>query len=123
MLASANIRVKSGHVSLVKLECFGSATCSGSLTLVGKVTTTSKGRRRHTRTATIGTAGFSIRGDATTVVKININAVGRTLLHAARGHLGASLTIDELSPHADSTQAKTVHLVQEKPQAKSKIKE
>lgn len=118
-LASTGITVKSGHLSLVELECFGSSPCAGKLKLVGKVTNTSKGMK-HIRKATIGTASFSVRGDAAAVVRIDMNAVGRALLRASRGHLRAILRIEEIPLTADSTQTETVYLAQEKPQARSK---
>jgi hypothetical protein len=113
MLASTNITMMNGRISLVKLECLGSSACSGRLVLVGKLSTTSKGKR-HNHKATIGTVSFSIPGDDATAVKVDINAAGRMLLRTARGHLSASLTIEELPATADSTQTKTVHLAPER---------
>jgi hypothetical protein len=105
-LASTAITVQRGRVSQVKLECLGSASCHGKLTLLAKVASNVKHKKR-TRTVTIGTASFSVPGDETKTVKIDLDATGRALLSARRGRLSASLTIIELAPNPDKTQTVT----------------
>jgi hypothetical protein len=119
-LASAKIMVKDGRVSLVKLECRGTAICRGKLMLVSRATHSKAGTRA--RTAKIGTANFSIPTDTTGSVTLDLDAAGRALLRAARGHLTAALTIDELPVSADSTLTETVQLAYQRPRAVSKTK-
>jgi hypothetical protein len=126
-LAATNVTVKGDGVALVQLECLGIASCRGKLTLTAKVVTGAKGKKKPARaattttttTTTIGSVGFSIAGDATKTVKVDLNAVGRALLKTDHGHCSASLEILELAPGAENTQTKAVRLVQ-KDAAKAK---
>jgi len=120
-LAGTQVTVQSNGVALVKLECVGEATCRGKLTLTAKSTVKAKGAKgKKARTVTIGTISFSIAGDETKAVKVNLNAAGRGLLKADHGHVSASLAILELAPSPENTQTKTVHLVQQKAHGKAK---
>lgn len=112
-LASTAITVQSGHVSQIHLECLGAASCNGKLTLSAKIATKAKGAKKHSRTLAIGTANFSIPGDETETVKLDINATGRVLLSADHGRLSASLAILELAPSPESTVTKAVQLIQQ----------
>jgi hypothetical protein len=115
-LADTGVMVQGNGVALVKLNCLGIASCRGKLTLTAKIAPKAKGKRKPARTiiSTIGTVGFSIAGDETKSVKVNLNAAGRALLKADHGRCSASLAILELAPGASNTQTKTVRLVQEK---------
>ncbi len=112
-LDSSTIAVQSSDMALVKLNCLGIASCRGKLTLTAKSTVEAKGKKK-TRTVTIGTVSFSVVGDETKTVKLNLNAAGRALLKADHGRCAAHLTILELAPGAANTQTKTVRLVREK---------
>ncbi len=48
------------------------------------------------------------------MVKIKLDGAGRGLLHTAHGRLTVRLTILELAPNPETTQTKTVQLVQRK---------
>lgn len=111
--AATNVMIQGNGMALVKLTCLGIASCHGKLTLTAKIASKTKGKK-PARTATIGTVGFSITGDETKSVKINLNAAGRALLEADHGHFRANLAILEFAPSPENTQTKTVQLVQEK---------
>jgi hypothetical protein len=106
-LAATNVTVQSNGTALVKLTCLGIASCHGKLRL------TTKGKKK-THTVALATVSFSIAGDETKSVKIKLDASGRALLDADRGRLSANLALLELAPSPQNTQAKTVHLVQQK---------
>jgi len=116
-LVSATVAVRGGGSALVKLECLGATSCHGKLTLsvAAKIAARAKAsgnaKKHPARTVRIGAAGFSIQGDATKTVKLNLDATGRRLLSASHGHLRASLALLELAPKPESTQTKTVQLV------------
>ena len=84
-----------------------------------------KGKKRpaHIAATTIGTVGFSIAGDETKTVRVELNAAGGALLKAENGRPGASLTILELAPNRENTQMKAVRLVEQKmtPTEKKKL--
>ena len=105
MLASAltsNITVQRDGAALVKLGCTGSAadqSCAGEMTLSVQATRKS-GKRSRTVTVTIVAAQFSIVADKTATVHVDLNGVGRALLRADHGRLGAHLTILQSAPVA-----------------------
>ena len=111
-LVDTGIPVQDGRTSLVKLECLGSATCRGQLTLSAKIASKVKGKKKPARTVRIGTVSFSIPGDETKTVKLTIDAAGRALLSADHGHLSARLAILDLAPSPENTDTKTVQLMQ-----------
>jgi len=112
-LASTDIMLQSGHVSLVELECLGEASCNGKLALSVKVAAKTKGGKTRTHMVAIGTADFLISGDETKTVKLDINTTGRRLLAAEHGRLNASLAILELPPSPKNTLTKVVRLIQQ----------
>ncbi len=112
-LAGSTITVQGTGAAAIKLACTGTGTCSGKLTLTAK-RTTKKGKKKHTKTQTIGTATFSISAGKTATIKIALNAIGRALLSAAHGHLNATLTILKSSPPPAATQTASVHLALQK---------
>jgi len=119
-LDGTSLTVQSNGMALVKLNCLGVESCRGKLTLTAKVATKAKGKKKlasaktTTMTTTIGTVGFSIAGDETKAVKVDLNAPGRMLLKADHGRCDASLAILELAPGAENTQGETARLVQAK---------
>jgi Trypsin len=120
-LAGTHITVQSSGVALMKLECIGTETCNGKLTLTAKRTVKAKGKKKGSeRTVTIGTVSFSIPGDETMAVKLELNSTGRALLKADHGRVSASLELLELAPSPENTQTKTVQLVQQKAHGKTK---
>lgn len=96
----------------IKLACTGSTSCAGKLTLTAKLTRT--GENRHARTETIGTARFFIPAGKTVTINLKLNETGRTLLSAASGRLGATLTMLKTTPGPSNEQANSVHLVFQK---------
>jgi len=119
-LAISSVVVQANGAALVRLECLGSATCRGRLTLTAKIASKTKGKKKPARTATIGSVGFAIPGDETKSVKVGLDASGRALLTIDHGHLSASLAILELAPSPENTQTKTVQLVKQKAHGKTK---
>jgi hypothetical protein len=113
-LADTAITVQGGRTSLVKLECLGSASCLGKLTLTANIAPKVKGKNKPARTVTIGTVSFSIPGDETETVKLTIDTAGRALLKADHWRLSASLALLELAPGAANMQVRTVRLVEQK---------
>jgi hypothetical protein len=116
-LVSADIAVQGGRMSVVRLTCYGFALCDGKLTLSAKLPAGSRAKGR-TRTVTVGSASFSVPGDETKTVKIDIDAAGRGLLDADRGRLNASLAILELPPSPENTLMETVRLINQKTHVK-----
>ena len=109
MLAGTAIKIQGAHKALVKLTCADIDTCSGTLTLfVNKATV--RGGRKHIKTATVGTAAFSIAARTNATVGVALNQAGRALLRAAHGYLGAKLRIIRASPLPSKTQTRGVHL-------------
>ncbi len=118
-LTATSVTVQRDGTALVKLECLGIASCRGKLMLTAKVAPEAKGRKKPvgakttTTTTTIGTVSFSIAGDETKTVKVDLNAAGRALLNADHGRVDASLQILELAPGPGNTQTKAVRLLQQ----------
>jgi hypothetical protein len=104
-LVGTIVTVQGGGMALVKLDCTGSMTCDGKLTL----TVEAKGKKK--RTSTIGTVSFSISRDETKAVKIKLDATGRALLDTGCGRLKA-LAILKLALGSAQTQSNSVQLVQ-----------
>lgn len=115
-LASIDIAVRSNGTALVMLDCLGNASCDGKLTLTAKNTLKAKGKRKKkTITVIIGTVSFSISGDESKTVQIELDPTGRKLLSKGHRRLAARLAILELASSPQDTQTKTVQLVQQKP--------
>jgi 6-phosphogluconolactonase len=109
----STITVQRNHEALIKVTCTGTATCSGRVTITVK-RTIGKGKKRHTKTQTIGTATFSIPAGTSETVRLTLNGAGRALLSAAHGHLSSTLTILKASPSPSKTQTHGVDLVMAK---------
>jgi hypothetical protein len=114
-LAGTSITVQGGGVALVRLECFGAASCHGKLTLTARSTVKASGKRKKTmRVVTIGAASFSVPGEAAQSVRIKLNATGRALLGIDHGRVTAGLAILELAPGPAQTETKSVRLIQQR---------
>ncbi len=112
-LDGSSITVQRNGAAVVKLTCTGTATCEGKLALTAK-STTKKGKKKHSKTTTIGATSFSIAAGKTVAVKLALGAAGKASLSAAHGHLNATLTILKSSPAPAVTQTQSVHLAQQK---------
>jgi hypothetical protein len=117
-LDGTSVTVK-GATGTVKLTCTGSTTCSGKLTLTAK-TTTAHGKKKRSKTQTIGTASFSVAAGKTANVEIKLNATGQKLLSTGHGHLSTQLEIAKSSPSPSEAQTKTVHCSESRPANKHK---
>jgi hypothetical protein len=114
-LLSRNIAVLSHSRAAIKLRWRGTGTCAGTLKLSVRV---KAGKRVKTRT--IGTGRFTIAAGRTRTVTVTLNRLGRSLLAAGHGRLGASLVIVSVSGTASSPHKATVRLaVQKKAKAKA----
>lgn len=112
--ADTTIAVQGGGVALVKLECVGSASCRGTLTLTAKSTVKVKGQSKTTRrTVRVGTVSFLIAGNKVSTVKISLDAAGHAALSADHGRLSARLALLELAPGHEGAETKAVQLVRE----------
>jgi hypothetical protein len=107
---------RAGKAAIIKLTCTGADMCAGRLTCMAK--TRAKGK---SKAEAIGGATFSIPPGKATTIKLTLNALGKTLLSAGHGHLGATLRILMSSPAPAKTRTTDVHLViQHKAHAKPK---
>lgn len=116
-LDRGTINIQGDHEAAVKLACTGTQTCSGRLILTARLTKGDKprkGEQASSSKTTIGSSRFSIPAGKTTLVKLALNATGRTLLEADHGRLSADLTILESSPASSQTHTETVQLVQQR---------
>jgi hypothetical protein len=126
-LAGTSVTVQRDGIALVKLECLGSETCHGKLTLTAPIASrgevgaskgesqgNGRGKKASAGAITIGTVDYSIPGDEAKTVRVRLDAAGRALLGADRGRLSASLALLEVAPTPANTQTKTVSLVQRK---------
>jgi hypothetical protein len=96
-LASTSTVVQDNRVVALKLKCTGGTSCAARLTLTAVETVkTRHGKKKTSRTVTIGTATPAFPVNSTGTVKISLNAAGRRLLAAAHGRLIAKLTIHQV---------------------------
>jgi hypothetical protein len=112
-LVGTRILTTSGGKALFKLTCTGTSTCHGTLTLSVK-TWGKRGKKRRSKTTTIGTVTFSIQPGKTAATKVKLNPAGRALLGADHGRLAVKLTIFKSSPGSAQTRIENVRLVQRK---------
>jgi hypothetical protein len=113
VLDGLTIDVEKSREAAVKLTCSDVETCAGKLTLTADATA-GKGKARHPRTESVGTASFSIVAGEGTTAKIMLDNTGCALLSAARGRLNAALTILRIAPLPNETQTQHVRLVERK---------
>lgn len=112
-LSKKAIAVQANGTAFVPLDCTGTATCQGTVTLTASGPGAPKAKRaRLSKTTTIGRARFAIAAGKTATVKVKLNAAGRALLKAHHGKLTTTLTITKSLPNPASTVRKTVHIVQ-----------
>lgn len=107
------INVERSRKAAINLTCADIERCAGKLTLTAS-TTTRSGKARHSKTESIGTAGFSIAPGGEATVKVTLDKIGRALLSAAHGHLSAILTIVRTSPIPKTTQTQRIRLEKQK---------
>jgi hypothetical protein len=112
-LAGTRILTTSDGKALFKLTCTGTSTCHGTLTLDVK-TRGKRGKKRRSKTTTIGTVTFSIQAGKTTATKVELSPAGRALLGTDHGRLTVKLTIFKSSPGPTQTHIENVRLVRRK---------
>jgi hypothetical protein len=110
-LDGSTIFVQVSGAAGVKLQCTGTRTCSGKLTLIFKGAA-KKGKK--TAKTEIATASFLVPSSKAKTIKLTLNAVGRALLSAGHGRLTATLSIVKSSPSPSQTHTDSVNLVQQK---------
>jgi secreted trypsin-like serine protease len=111
LLGTASLSVKSNGTAMAKLECLGFGECAGKLSLTARRTIKVAGRRFVRAVPVAPTTGFSIVEGNGDTVGIKLDALGRSLLAAARGHLPARLTITQLKPAPALQTTRAVELV------------
>jgi hypothetical protein len=112
-LASRRLTTTSHGKAAVKLTCTGTDKCVGELTLTVKMRDRGR-KKRPSKTTTIATAVFSIPPGKTTKVELELSSIGRALLSADRGRIGAKLTIRKSSPAPSQTLVENVDFVGQK---------
>jgi hypothetical protein len=115
-LRGKTISVQSYKRASVKLSWAGVGTCSGrlKLTVKTKISHPKRGQGRF-KTNTIGAGAFSIAPGSVRTVRVNLNALGRSLLEARHGRLNASIAITKLSPGPAQARTASVRLALQKP--------
>jgi phosphodiesterase/alkaline phosphatase D-like protein len=120
-LVSASITTQRSGLAAIGLSCAGSAqTCGGKLTLTAK--SKAKAGRKSSRSMIIGTVSFSIASGKATIVRLRLNATGRSLLSAGRGRISATLAILKFFPGPSQTKTETVRLTLQKTSSLKKRK-
>ncbi len=109
-LVSPAITVQRNGRAAVKLSCRGTVKCAGSLRLATK--TRARKKRHPGKTEIIAISKFAVAPDTTAIIELKLNAAGRSLLKAAHGRLGASLTVMETSPTPSHIDKQSVRLTQ-----------
>jgi hypothetical protein len=108
-LLSGRLTVRHGTV-LASIACQGSRPCRGRLTVSVTETVRVSGHLRR-RKLTIATARASLAAGAHAIVKLALDATGRSLLRAGHGRLGAQLTLLGLETASAGAVHKPVRLV------------
>jgi|HubBroStandDraft_6_1064221.scaffolds.fasta_scaffold62365_3 hypothetical protein len=109
-LVSPAIAVQRNGRAAIKLSCRGTVKCAGSLRLATK--TRPREKRHPGKTEIIAISKFAVAPDTTAIIELKLNAAGRSLLKAAHGRLGASLTVMETSPTPSHIDKQSVRLTQ-----------
>jgi hypothetical protein len=94
-----------GRVSL-RLALAGAGTCRGRLAL----TVRQRSGHGRTKVKAIATRTFSLPAGRSSVLTLALNKLGRALLHAGHGRLGATLKIVRLAPGPLSARSAGVRL-------------
>jgi hypothetical protein len=105
-LVSATVIVQRNGWARVRLKCIATTICRGALKLTVRI----KGRKRA-RTISVGVARFALSPRRTSIVKLELDAAGRSRLRTAHGRLGARLVILVSSPGPNGRQTHAVRLV------------
>jgi hypothetical protein len=104
-LDGSTIAVQSGGEAQVKLACVGGGTCMGKLLLTVKGVAR-KGKK--SKAQTIATGSFSVAAGRAATIKLKLSAVGRALLGASHGRLGATLALLKSFPVPSQTHTEIV---------------
>jgi hypothetical protein len=105
------IGVQRRDEATIELTCSDVEKCVGTLTLAVKAPPR-KGKRRRIKIETIGAGSFSIEAGKAASIHITLNKTARALLKAARGRLGARLTIHRAAPLPIKTHVQNIRLEQ-----------
>jgi streptogramin lyase len=90
-LASKRIAVSRTGIAKIRLNCFGSLTCTGILRALAK-------KRAWRADRVLGAVPFTIAGGSSTFLTLRINRAGRALLREAGGHRQTRLTVVPKGP-------------------------
>jgi streptogramin lyase len=121
-LHSRRLTEKNNVVTLKLIPTGSAATCSGRLTFTVK-TTIKKRKKKISRMVQIATRTFSVRAGKTATLTLKLNARGRALLKAHRGHLNVRLTILRSAPAPSTAKTTNVSIAPQKtPKTKVKAK-
>jgi hypothetical protein len=117
-LSRSTVMIERGTTALVKLECLGTETCRGRLTLVatGAAARMSmgSGKRKRVRPRAIGTASYSVEGDEERKVDVALNQAGKALIRSVRRGVDVNLELQELAPTAGSKHTIRVRLTKKR---------
>jgi hypothetical protein len=92
-LLSRRVLVSARGDALVRLRCAGAGDCSVKLALATTRTSDRKSSHKPARVLALGASATRAIAPGERVVKVRLAAVGRRLLHAARGRLSVVLTL------------------------------
>ena len=121
-LLNRRVPVSGGRRAALRIESKGTGRCRGKLKLtitkpLASVTSpTGKSRKRRSEAVAIATGSFSVSagsGGKTSIVRISLNAIGRSLLRAGQGNLSARLAILQSSPGPRRTWSYSIHIVRQ----------
>ena len=114
-LLGRRVPVRRGRWAALELRWKGPGRCRGRLKLIAKThAITTKRRKKRSRTSTIATATFSVPAGKTSIVRLELNAAGRSLLVAHHGRLTVSLSILQSSSVHSQPRTETVRLARQK---------
>jgi hypothetical protein len=113
LLIGKRITTIGGGRVAVELTCSAKSECRGSLILTIKTKT--RGRKRRSKTTSIGKAAFSVPPGKVTAVKLKLDAAAWAALKADHGRLNATMTVRKVSPEPVQIFAQKVQLVRTQP--------
>jgi hypothetical protein len=117
-LQSTNLVVHGNDTATVKLACLGAGECTGRFSLSARHTIRIKGKRVVRTVAISPAVSFAIVEGSGEAVTIKLTSLGRSLLRAARGRLGARMTIAQVKPAPELRLTRSVELMQQLPHEK-----
>jgi len=113
LLIGKRIPTIGGGRVAVELTCRAKSECRGSLIL--SIKTETRGRKRRSKTTSIGKAAFSVPPGKVTAIKLKLDAAAWAALKADHGRLNATMTVLKVSPAPVQTFAQKVQLVRTQP--------